>query len=162
MRASPAPMRVLTLRPPWGEAMTRGDDKTGKRTENRRVNTHYRGDVALHSGRTPDWDAPPRAWAAAGLAPPRELGITQKAWTETYVTGTIISVAELTGCHSHLACVGVGACSPWAVTSPGTWHWEFERVRPLPQPLPWAGRLGLLPIGDAAGNAIRAQLADLP
>jgi hypothetical protein len=157
-----APMRVLTLRPPWGEAVTRGDDQTGKRTENRRERTHYRGLVAIHSGRTPDWDAPPRAWQAARLRTPWELGITQKTWVELYATGMVISVAELTGCHYHLACPGEGTCSPWAISNPGTWHWELANVRPLPVPVPWTGRLGLLPIGGDAGNMVRAQLAHLP
>jgi hypothetical protein len=160
MTTEAAPMRVLTLRPPWGEAVTSGDDQTGKRTENRQANTNYRGPLAIHSGRDPDWDAPPRAWAAAGLKPPWELGITQKKWTETYVTGTIISVAELAGCHPAWTCDAV--CSPWAINGPGTWHWHLANVRPLPAPVPWTGRLGLLPLDGETAAAVSAQLAGLP
>jgi hypothetical protein len=155
-----APMRVLTLRPPWAEAVTFGDDQTGKRTENRRARTHYRGLIAVHSGRAPDWDAPPQAWAAGRLAPPWAVA-TRKRWIELFVTGAVISVAELAGCHSHRDCPG-GLCSPWAITSPGTWHWELANIRPLPEPVLWTGRLGLRPISGDVGAAVRAQLAGLP
>jgi hypothetical protein len=151
------PMRVMTFRPPWGEAITLGDDRTGKRTENRMTATHYRGPVAVHSGRRPDWDAPPQAWAATRLRPPWELGITRKRWIETYATGTVISVAELTGCHPAGTCDA--ACSRWAINGPGTWHWHLADVRPIPVPVPWTGRLGLLPITGEAAEAVRAQLA---
>jgi hypothetical protein len=157
-------MRVLTLRPPWGEAITLGDDTTGKRTENRPGNTHYRGPVAIHSGRRPDWDAPPRAWEAARLIPPWELGITFKKWVETYTTGAIISVADLTGCHHAGECLDTAGwpwsfCTTWSMAA--AWHWGMANVRPLPEPVPWTGRLGLLPLTGDARDAVPAQLAKL-
>ena len=155
-----APIRVLTVRPPWSEAIAYGD----KRTENRRERTYYRGLVAIHSGRSPDWNAPLRAWDAAGLKPPETLGITQKAWTGKYVSGAIIAVAELTGCHAWRGTCdpdkpGRVVCTPWAAAQLGAWHWELaERVLVLPEPVPWRGMLGLKPLTDDPEKAVRAQL----
>jgi hypothetical protein len=155
-----SPIRVLTVKPPWPEAIAYSD----KRTENRRQPTYYRGLVAIHSGRSPDWYAPLRAWEAAGLKPPEMLGITQKAWVSTYVSGAIIAVAELTGCHAWRGTCDPGkpgrfACTPWAACYPGTWHWELaERVFILPEPVPWRGMLGLKPLTGDAEKAVREQL----
>lgn len=50
---------------------------------------------------------------------------------------------------------GVG-CDPWAVR--GQFHWELDDVRPLPDPVPCRGALGLWRLPEDVEKAVREQL----
>jgi hypothetical protein len=147
-------IRALTIMEPWCSAIAFG----GKRVENRSWPTAWRGPLALHAGRSVDWEAPDMAWRAASLtflrdAPPRE-------WRAKACLGAVIAVADLTGCHPryHVCNPGgpVTVCSPWAAW--GQCHWLLGNVRPLPEPVPCKGALGLWRLPEDAEKAVRAQL----
>lgn len=137
-------MKALTVRPPWSDAIAHG----GKTVENRGRQTHYRGLLAIHAGKRFDWDAeyPPgemRKWCA-----PEDLPL-----------GAIVAVADLTGCHSSSTTCGpdgIGLCSPWGRWD--AWHWQLSNVRPLADPVPCRGALGLWTVPDEVESAVRAQL----
>ena len=145
-------IRGLTIRQPWCSAIAFGD----KRVENRSKPTAYRGLLAIHAGLTVDWDAAEKAWPAAGLAP-YVAGAPRKAWTASLPLGAVIAVAELTGCHDATYAEGC-SCSPWA--QPRSWHWQLTDVRPLSEPVPCKGMLGLWRLPEDAEKAVRAQLSE--
>lgn len=155
-------MRVLTVRQPWAWAIIHG----GKDVENRSRNIagFYRGPVAIHAGlaRPEQHNMASRAHRAAhGGETPTDL-----------VFGAIIGVVDLTDAHlSRLArgattsgqpmCFNDGTpigrlCSPWAMT--WFYHLVVANPRPLAQPIPAKGRLGLWRPDDELRAAIAEQL----
>lgn len=154
-----AKLRALSVRQPWTSAITYGD----KRTENRGRATHYRGLIALHASLTVDWDAPAYAWAAAGLTPYRPGG-PRNAWRGSLPLGAIVAVAEIVGCHPHWMCIKVRSpgqftsCMQWGAD--GQFHWILASVRPLADPVPCRGMLGLWTVPDEAERAVRAQIGE--
>ena len=72
-------------------------------------------------------------------------------------------LAEVTGCHHSDDCMhptylvppgGSTGCSPWAVR--GQWHIELGDVRPLADPVPCRGRLGLWWLPEDVDKAVKA------
>ena len=143
-------MKAITVRQPWAWAIVHG----GKRIENRR-NWRYRytGPIAIHAG---------RGWSKNGEHDPRVL----EAWARVtpdplyrnslhFACGAIVAVAELVETHWSSACVrtatlshlhpdGPYKCSPWADGGHGGCaHLVLADVRPLPEPIPARGQLGL-------------------
>ena len=53
-------------------------------------------------------------------------------------------------------------CSKWAQID--QWHWQLANVRPLAEPVPAKGALGLWKVPDDIESAVRGQLeaADAP
>lgn len=141
-------LRALTVRQPWAWAIAHG----GKDVENRSWPTSYRGLLAIHAGARWDedgaWDR--RVIDAASkdqhpggyFDPPLKVefdtgtGRTLRLLSDNrrFVLGAVIAVAELVD-------VTRGDSSPWAV--PGEFHWRLANVRPLDEPVPCKGRLGL-------------------
>lgn len=123
-------MRALTVRQPWAWAIVHG----GKDVENRSRNLagSYRGPVAIHAGLTHEKDtqAGQVHREAHGTEVPTEL-----------VFGAVIGVVDLFSVH-HDSDHGRGyACSSWAIA--GDWHLMLANPRPLADPIPAKGRLGL-------------------
>jgi hypothetical protein len=143
-------IRGLTVRPPWSWAIA----YAGKTVENRTWCTRYRGLIAIHAGMRPD---------RAAFADPRLLAFYERLDSPIprYDCGRIVVIAELTDCHRWEGACKPGqlACSPWAVTTMGTWHWVLSAVRPLPTPVKCKGALGLWRLPGEAAKAVRAQLA---
>jgi hypothetical protein len=152
-------LRALSVRQPWTSAIAYGD----KRTENRGRATHYRGPLALHASLAVDWNAPEHAWTAAGLTPYRP-GDPREAWRASLPLGAIIAVAEVVGCHPHWMCIKrdgplkVNSCMRWGAD--GQFHWLLASVRPLAEPVPAKGMLGLWTVPEDAERAVRAQLGE--
>jgi hypothetical protein len=111
----------LTVLQPWAWAIVHGT----KRVENRSWFTRYRGPLLIHAGKGRQClgdaldllaDAPPPARLAFGAA---------------------VGVAELIGCirvEDH------DPADPWAF---GPWCWLLRDPRPLAEPVPMRGSLGL-------------------
>lgn len=140
------PMRALTIRPPWSHAIAQGS----KRVENRSWPAPAWAigqDIAVHAGKSFDWDATFPAGHMAEWAPPEDCTL-----------GAVVAVAELRGCHGPDDCPGT--CSPWAVR--GQYHWNLWDVRPLATPVPCRGMLGLWRLPEDAESTVRAQLRDMP
>lgn len=151
-------MRILTVRQPWAWAIVHG----GKDVENRLTNIAgaYRGPVAIH---------------VAGKYAVEYLGTealqeAQMAWCEAAGyhrehedpwfrgVGSIIGVVDLTDAH-----LCVGECSPWALPTMQDergdwWHLQLRNARPLAEPIPYRGALGLRRLDDDTTARILAQI----
>ncbi|WKN47132.1 hypothetical protein [Nocardioides sp. Arc9.136] len=148
-------MKALTVQQPWAWAIVHG----GKDVENRTQAWSYRGPLAIHAG---------QRVSERGLVSP----LVRDAWDETanydvdecddWELGAIIGVVDLVGVHvaepeienDSGSGVWAPACceSPWAEqaydehggrTRRDVVHLGLANPRPLPEPLPCKGRLGL-------------------
>lgn len=163
-------MRVLSVRQPWAWAIVHG----GKDVENRPRNIagSYRGPVAIQVSQRDDNDAFrafARSWdaliAATDAARKRlEAG----DWWRHH--GHIIGVVDLIETHDtrdewrEARSLGPGIferdlCSPWA--EPVAAHLVLANPRPLAEPLPWKGALGLRTLPDEVEQQILAQLTEV-
>lgn len=142
-------MRCLSVQQPWAAAIAYGP----KRVENRTwaaPGWALRTVIAIHASKKPD---------AGAMPPPGE------SWPEHHRMhlGAVIAVATLAGCHLSPDFGGTcGAtrplCSPWAVRD--QYHWLLADVRPLAEPVPCRGALGLWRLPDEVEKAVRAQLEE--
>lgn len=131
-------MRILTVRQPWAHAIIHG----GKDVENRPRNIagSYRGPVAIHAALQRD----DRGWVefgACALTNTMDRGLPD-------TLGAIIGVVDLVDVHRPLwddSCgePGEGACSPWAEPTGWSYHLVLANPRPLAEPMPFRGALGL-------------------
>lgn len=167
-------MRIMTVRQPWAWALVHG----GKTVENRPRNIAggYRGLVAVHVGLRGD-DAPHdhASWPALSDAIDRWIDQNDSAvagempwWAGA---GKIIGVAELVdvhACRGHRTgsgvpdCAGTGTplgvtCSPWA--EPDRHHLVFANPRPLAEPIPFTGALGLRKLDAGTTAQVLAAIA---
>jgi hypothetical protein len=164
---------VLTIRNPWCWAIVHG----GKRIENRSWNTNYRGPLWLHAGARSRWDPagaefrPLRnAWGRylleqAGWPGLPETDIKLGRRTTLMPFGAVAALAEVTGCHHATGCPTSGGegtpwpmCTPWSAR--GQFHIELANVRPLADPVPCKGMLGLWRLPEDVEKAVRAQLGE--
>ena len=161
---------VLTVRPPWSWALLHGKD-----VENRTWSTDYRGSLLLHAGARSRWDPDGAAspfvrheWDRhvrripgwPGL-PFSDVELNRK--TTLMPFGAVVAVAELVACHLSPDFGGTcGAtrtlCSPWAARD--QYHWLLSDVRPLPEPVPCRGMLGLWRLPDDVERLVREQLEE--
>lgn len=150
------PMRALSVRQPWAWAICHGKD-----VENRSRGTRHRGLLAIHASKT--------ATFREDIADPRiaHLIVAHGLDDPSAAQGAVIAVAEVTGCHHSDECMmpasllpasGRTGCSPWAVR--GQFHIELASVRPLPEPVPCKGALGLWRLPEDVEKAVRAQLSE--
>jgi len=128
-------VRALTVQQPWPTAIVHW----GKSPENRSRNIAgaYRGPLAIHAGLREDE-------AAYDDEMIREaLGTYDDSWRlldQLETRGAIIGVVDLVAVHHH-SDHGPDRCSPWA--QQGQWHLMLAKPRPLAEPIPCTGRLGL-------------------
>jgi hypothetical protein len=108
-------IRALTIRQPWAALIAQGT----KRVENRTWGTAWRGTLLIHAGKSAD---------------PYPDDVARVNGTD--VRSAIVAVATLADIH-----VCDGACSPWAEA--GRHHWVLSDVRPVAEPVPYMGALGL-------------------
>ena len=173
-------MRALTVKQLWAGCIAHLD----KRVENRpkRFPPALLGQpIAIHAGLSVDksieWPgtaeqhaslfASPAEWDAwrywiLGRKPRDETN-----WPAKLPLGAVVAVATITGSHWHeprQAECGDGSyaygviCSRWA--RPFCWHWQLADVRPLPEPVPCKGDLGLWRLPEDVEKAVRAQLSE--
>lgn len=130
-------MRALTVRQPWAGAIIH----RGKSPENRTRNIagSYRGPVAIHVALRHDYATVDRFIEIAG-------------WLDqhsTYGYGAFIGVVDLVDVHwsgmecsrCAVPCHEYELCSRWAQAYHH--HLVLANPRPLPEPIPARGRLGL-------------------
>ena len=146
-------MRILTVRQPWAHAIVHG----GKDVENRVRNVAgaYRGPVAIHAAQAWDDQA---SWNAAMSTLAEAMEEHADGWDD--VRGAIIGVVDLVGAHvvqqSHAgtnvcfdSTTPTGEiCSPWAnaydeFPAHRGYHLVLANPRPLDEPIPYRGALGL-------------------
>lgn len=153
-------MRILTVRQPWAWAIIHG----GKDVENRVRNIagDYRGPVAIHvageyaetSTDLPALHDAMDEWCDAHCF---TTGVIPQSHPWFAGVGQIIGVVDLVDVHTDL--VGgrpVVHCSPWA--EDGAHHLVLANPRPLAEPIPYRGALGLRYLVDNTTARILAQI----
>jgi hypothetical protein len=150
-------MRALTVKQPYAWAIA----CAGKGVENRTWGTAYYGLLAIHAA---------KAVHREGLDDPRIIqAIADRGFDIDKAAsqqGAVVAVAVLFDCHPcpddsglsgcHTQELGYSLCSEWA--QDGQFHWRLRAVRPLPQPVPCRGMLGLWRLPEDVEKAVRAQL----
>jgi len=149
------PMRALSVRQPWAWAICHGKD-----VENRSRGTRHRGLLAIHASKSAAYHE--------DLNDPRIVDLIEASGFDLSdppsAQGAVVAMAELTGCHEPGFCFkarpghGGEMCSPWAHAS--QFHWPLASVRPLAEPVPCRGALGLWHLPDDVEKAVRAQLGE--
>ena len=171
-------MRILTVRQPWAWAIIHG----GKDVENRVRNVagDYRGPIAIHVGLThaDSIDTEDRLVAEVvgrlartkqpcgmGMVPSRIGDPNDRAhWVHERFghRGAIIGVVDLVGVHHATNCqhsppeASWPNCSAWAWT--GNYHLVLANPRPLAEPIPYKGALGLRRLDQTTIDMITAAL----
>lgn len=167
-------MRLLTVRQPWAWAIIHA----GKDVENRQRNLagSYRGPIAIHAGLQIDESVDGYEHPMLGLIYPRcpQSGPDHNRYTCTSCTdiepqrhahtGHIIGVVDLVDVHSRAHsstgqphCNFEILCSPWAETH--ALHLVLKRPRPLTEPIPYRGMLGLRHLDVETTALIEAAIA---
>lgn len=149
-----AEMRILTVRQPWAWAIMHG----GKHVENRVRNIagDYRGFVAIHAGITAARGGIDEIRSIIGAFP------TDFSILEEMPGGAILGVVDLVDVHNSARTSGRcdsdthTICSEWA--EPGLIHLELTNPRPLAEPIPYRGALGLRRLDEETIALITAQL----
>jgi hypothetical protein len=154
-------VRVLTVRQPWAWAIVYG----GKDVENRIRNVAgaYRGPIAIHAGLSYDNEA---SWSAGWES--LHAAITAEGsppWDAPWVGGgAIIGVVDLVAVHDPLdplfsttVAAAATRCSPWA--EPNAFHLVLANPRPLLDPIPFRGALGLRELDPATTARVLEALA---
>lgn len=133
-------MKCRSVRQPWAWAILHG----GKDIENRNWRTHYRGPLAIHAGKQFDMSESDFADYTRGLFGEPWLGmatqfIRQYDCIGNEPRGAIIGVVDLVDCLPSFRCR-----SPWkAGDDPDYYCWQLANPRPLAEPIPYKGALGL-------------------
>lgn len=156
-------MRCLTIQPPWAWAIF-----YGKTIENRAQLWSYRGPLAIHAGarwsaRGGASDLVHRAWKNATTdCSVAEYGHTSQLWT---ARGEILGLVDLVDVHPDAHC-----CRPWGesvyVEHGGRerrhiTHLVLENPRPLDEPIPCRGALGLWSPPPDVEQRLEALLTDI-
>jgi len=177
------PLRAITVRQPWAWAIIHGGKDVENRTRN--IAGAYRGPVAIHAASADATDAPDSLWMKHATFYRRSLDLgPDDIWS---VRGAVIGVVDLVDVHEDTKCWdrdlrrladlyrtapgdvralpdnGAGGligrvrhCSEWAMGDHH--HLVFANPRPLAQPIPAKGRLGLWIPGGALQDAIWEQV----
>lgn len=141
--AAPVELRAITVRAPWAWAIVHARKDVENRTRN--LAGTYRGPVAIHVGLTPATDA--QAWWPLGDLIPSEAF----RWR-----GVFLGVVDLVDVHPVGTEPRDGWCSTWALGDGH--HLVLANPRPLAEPVPARGRLGLWTPTPTQAAAITAQL----
>ncbi|MBL5975352.1 MAG: ASCH domain-containing protein [Candidatus Leucobacter sulfamidivorax] len=154
-------LRILTVRQPWAWAIIHG----GKDVENRRqsIAGDYRGPIAIHAA----LKSATLTDADERLLLERDVDGKVDAWMggEPIEGGVILGVVDLvdvhqqegqyTGCD-HRLIGGPAICSPWAERD--TVHLVLANPRPLSDPIPSRGALGLRRLDEETSAAVWAGI----
>ncbi|KQR97674.1 MAG: hypothetical protein J0I33_07650 [Microbacterium ginsengisoli] len=149
-------MRILTVRQPWAWAIIHGGKDVENRTRN--IAGSYRGPVAIHvSGRfAEDVDSPALDDATERWHDQPEADCNRHPWRLN--VGKTIGLVDLVDVHQGADCWDTPSfCSPWA---DGPWHLSLANPRPLIEPIPFKGALGLRHLDDDTTARILAQIGD--
>jgi hypothetical protein len=149
-------VKSITVRPPWSWAICHG-----KNVENRTWQHAHRGTLAIHAGKGWDEDGEDsllvqQAWRDAGI----DIYKLDSMYREI-ARGAVVAVADLVdicGAQMRSFIPGDCRCGPWAAC--GQYHWHLSNVRPLTEPVPCRGALGLWTLPDEVEAAVVAQLGE--
>jgi hypothetical protein len=144
-------MRILTVRQPWAWAIFNGKD-VENRTRN--IAGDYRGPVAIHAAAREmpfdqHFEVAKYIGERVGLIP---------LFTLRSGLGAILGLVDLVDVHHSEECDGSTgeACSTWAMA--GHHHMVLASPRPLTEPIPYRGALGLRHLDDDTTARILAEI----
>lgn len=135
-------MKIITLMEPWATLMVLGY----KRVETRSWNSHYRGEVAIHAGKSTKFakelDYVQNLFAKAGIPMPEGFPTAPPE----YPLGRIIAVGNLVDVKRMVP--DVISVQTRMERAFGEWNQKrfaffFEKVRRTTEQIPWEGALGL-------------------
>src|SRR5262245_38334629 len=135
-------MFALSVCQPWASLLVLGH----KRFETRGWHTGHRGPLAIHASKL----LPPAARQLCLCDPVRRLLAESgfRCWTRL-PRGVVLGTVELLRClrvEELLPGLLAGDEPPLGDFRPGQWAWEVASPRPLAEPLPARGRLGLFQV----------------
>ena len=146
-------MKALTMTQPWATLVAIGENSI----ETRSWSTRYRGKLAIHAAK----GFPREARELCRLSPYRQvLARHGYADASSLPLGAIIAVADLVDVmkftRASLREVRARARAGELPTheadfgdfSPGRYGWVLEKVRPLSEPIPMRGMLGLWEVSE--------------
>jgi hypothetical protein len=134
-------VKAITLHQPWASAIALGL----KRFETRGFRCHYRGEIAIHAGKTID--------EAAALRLMADVPIID------FPLGAVIALATLT--EVYPTCGGLlvedeeKRFGDWRA---GRFAWQLDNVRELRQPYPARGYQWVWSVPGALSGAIRRRV----
>lgn len=145
-------MRILTVRQPWAWAIVHGQKDVENRVRN--LAGAYRGPVAIHAGQAVDLEALTTPNIVGAVALKRIF--TAAGHPSTFKEsprGAIIGVVDLTDVHlSGMECSRAPGCHEYELCSPWSeayrHHLVLANPRPLSEPIPFKGALGLRTLPD--------------
>lgn len=147
-------MKALSVTRPWSTLILRGKD-----IENRTWTTSFRGTFLLHAAQS--WSKEATAWAQWAELRDDRFTLGDFSWRPADHATGIVGLADLVDvCSSELTSNDRALpcdCGVWAM--PGQYHWRLANVRPLPEPVPARGALGLWTPTVEVAEAVRRQLA---
>lgn len=151
-------MKALTVQQPWAWAISEG----GKRVENRRWATDYRGALLIHASASRQ-RVPRDGWEREEASHDwrEQYGSAPPPW-ETLDYGCVVAVSTLAACLTARQCRRGHPDHPWLRTHPhveGPWCLVLSDVLPLPRPVPCRGLLGLWDVPPDVVLAVQDQVA---
>jgi hypothetical protein len=138
---------VLSVSRPWTELILRH----GKTVENRSWGTSYRGPVLIHAAKS--WD-PRAADFADERGVPDLVQLREPGLCPTGIVG-LVTLVRICTRQARPVSIESCDCGPWAV--PGQHHWRLADPRPLLEPIPARGAMGLW----APPEHVLVDLADM-
>lgn len=136
-------MRGLSIRQPWAWYIAHGT----KRVENRGRQTRYRGPLLIHASKS----MTVAEYRAADLfVRGFDSALADRCPSPGALPlGAVVAVARLVDVVHVLDRVR-WSDAPWFV---GDYGWVLDDVRPLAEPIPWSGTLGLWSVPDELRDA---------
>lgn len=142
-------IKALTIQQPYAHYIIHGDESGDRKdVENRTWPTKYRGPLLIHAGVGRDYV--------------RRGGKTVRP---EWVFGAIVGIVEVTECFGLLARMGVTMYRQAVLAKPhdlrwaeGPWCWRLADPRPLAEPVPCKGKLGLWAPDAETMRAVMEQL----
>lgn len=130
---------ALTVRQPWTWAVAKGY----KPIENRGWTTPYRGPLAIHAAKRWDDDADEalRFVVQTLRAQGSPVPATLQDELPLSGAGVVVAVVDLVDICTDGQAGEQCECGPWAAV--GQAHWQLANPRPLAEPFPAKGHLGL-------------------
>jgi hypothetical protein len=144
-------MKTLTLTQPWATLVALGE----KRIDTRSWGTKHRGEIAIHAGQS----FPPDCRDLCDTPPFREVLREHGLGASDLPRGCIVATALLAQCiQTEVASVGLYEDylvfrlmvystgeheRNFGDYSPGRWAWVLDDIKPLSDPIPARGALGL-------------------
>ena len=138
-------MRAISLTQPWATAMALRPTPM-KRIETRSWSTNYRGPLALHAAKSIDENV---------IEDARRLWPTV-LWREC-PRGAIIAIVDLVDCRLMEQAPN-DLEEWWGNFGPGRYGWQTDNCRPLAEPVPCRGSLGVWTVPPDVADRVRAQL----